>query len=91
MVDWHPILATREFEPGRWVMFDTMERPYAIVVMLEVGGERGYRAVTYAVQSRDRQLVGYYRTLMSAVMAAHRWFIAQHGGAHDSKEYGRVR
>jgi hypothetical protein len=66
LVVWHPIVACREFEPGRWIMFGTMKRPYAIVVLLEIGGVRGCRAVTWAVQTRDRELVGYYRTLMAA-------------------------
>lgn len=58
---------------------------------LEIGGERGYRVVTYAVQSKDRELVGYYRSLMGAVRGAHRHFIAQHAGGRDSREYGRVQ
>lgn len=91
MAVWHPILAARECEPGRWVMFDTMDRPYAVIQLVDVGGERGYRAVTYAVQSADRELVGYYRTLMAAVKAAHMHFVSLQAGGHDSREYGRIR
>jgi hypothetical protein len=53
--------------------------PYGIIRLLELGGEQGYRAVTWAEQSADRQLVGYYRSLRAAAMAAHRRYLSGHG------------
>lgn len=79
MVQWHPILATREFEAGHWEMVGQWEQVYGVIRLLEANGERGYRAVTWAERSEDRELIGYYRTLRAATMAAHRHFIAQHG------------
>jgi hypothetical protein len=50
--------------------------PYGVIRLLELGGERGYRAVTWAKRSADRRLVGYYRSLRVAAMAAHRRHLA---------------
>ncbi|TPX03918.1 hypothetical protein FJ656_14580 [Schumannella luteola] len=54
-------------------------RPYGVIRLLELGGERGYRAVTWAEDSGDRELIGYFRSLRAAAMAAHRRFLASHG------------
>lgn len=78
---WHPLLAAREVEPGVWYMVDTVERCYGIVRLLRRGGELGYRAVTWAELSEDRQLIGYYCTLRAATMAAHMRFVRGHGNA----------
>lgn len=43
------------------------------------GGEYGYRAVTWAERSEDRQLVGYYRNLRAATMAENMHFVAPRG------------
>ncbi|QEE62234.1 hypothetical protein FVA74_12100 [Salinibacterium sp. dk2585] len=74
---WHPILSAVEQRPGEWWMLDQYERRYAIVRMLEVNGERGYRAVTG--EPEGRQLIGYYRTLRGACYAAHLHFVRAHG------------
>ena len=79
MSDWHPLLAARESEPGVWHMLDPTGKQYAIVQMLRRGGELGYRAVTWAERSEDRQLIGYYQNLRAATMAAHMHFIRAHG------------
>lgn len=76
---WHPILAAVEVEAGVWHMVAQYDRVYAVVRMLELGGERGYRAVTWAPESRDRELIGYYRTLRAACAAAHERFVRSHG------------
>ncbi|MET1042814.1 MAG: hypothetical protein ABWX59_01685 [Microbacteriaceae bacterium] len=81
---WHPILAAVEVEPGVWEMTAQYGRRYAVIRALEVAGERGYRAVTWAEQSEDRQLIGYYRTLRAACAASHRLFVRSHGPAHLS-------
>lgn len=74
---WHPILAAVEVEVGVWLL--TSQRgPYAIVRVLEIGGEHGYRAVTYR---EPRQLVGYYRTLHAACAAAHLAYVSAHAPA----------
>ena len=79
MTDWHPILAAIEHEPGIWHMTDPTGKQYAIVRLLERDGELGYRAVTWAERSEDRQLIGYYTNLKAATMAAHMRFIGEHG------------
>lgn len=79
MFDWHPILATAEPEPGVWLMVDPGGNRYAVVRLLRLDGELGYRAVTWAERSEDRQLIGYYRNLRAATMAAHLHFISRHG------------
>jgi hypothetical protein len=76
---WHPMLATVEVEPGEWLMVAQGGVRYAVIRMLELGGERGYRVVTWAENSADRELVGYYRTLRGAAMAGHLAFVRSHG------------
>ena len=75
---WHPLLATVEFEPGEWVMVAHDEARYAVIRLIEVGGERGYRVVTWAERSADRRLIGYYRSLRAAAMAGHLAFVRSH-------------
>lgn len=76
---WHPVDAAHEFAPAQWIMVDPMGVPYAIVREIELGGELGFRAVTWAARSRDRQLIGYWRTREAACMAAHQAFLRRHG------------
>lgn len=77
--EWHPLLAAEEDPVGTWTMRSPDGAPYGVIRLLEIGGERGYRAVTWAERSEDRELVGYYRTLRAAAMAAHRRHLASHG------------
>ncbi|MCW4386095.1 hypothetical protein OH146_09950 [Salinibacterium sp. SYSU T00001] len=77
--DWHPVLAAVEQRPGEWWMLDQYDRRYAIVLLLEIAGERGYRAVTGERNPAERRLVGYYRTLRAACEQAHLAFVRAHG------------
>jgi len=77
--EWHPLLAAVEGPVGTWTMTAPDGSPYSVIRLLELGGEQGYRAVTWAERSDERQLVGYYRTLRAAAMAAHRRYLASHG------------
>jgi hypothetical protein len=79
LATWHPILSAVEFVPGQWFMLDGLERPYAIVRLLEVRGELGYRVVTYAPESADRRLIGYYGNLRAATKGANEWFVSNSG------------
>ncbi len=84
---WHPILAATEVDVGTWVMRSGDGVRYGIVRALELGGQRGYRAVTWAERSEDRQLIGYFTSLRAATMAAHRRWLADHarpGGINGS-------
>jgi|GEM_PF-1192987 len=81
MTAWHPILSAHEYAPGEWIMVDPSAKPYAVVRALELAGERGYRVVTWAERSDDRELVGYWLTLRAACAAAHRHYLSQHGPA----------
>lgn len=77
-VMWDPILAAHELSPGVWTMIDTMGHRYAVIRFLELNGECGYRAVTWAEESSDRRLIGYFRSLRGACAAAHEVFIRSH-------------
>ncbi len=76
---WHPILAADEVEPGVWFLRAWDGTPYAIVRALELGGERGYRATTWAERPEDRRLIGYWKTLRRACEVAHARFLRRHG------------
>jgi len=79
MAAWHPILAAHEYAAGEWIMVDPSAKPYAVVRALEISGERGYRAVTWAERSDERRLLGYRTTLRAACELAHRAHLASHG------------
>lgn len=79
MADWHPILAAHEYATGEWILIDPMAVPYGVVRLIEIKGERGYRAVTWAEKSDDRRLLGYRTTLRAACELAHRAYLANHG------------
>lgn len=64
-------MSALEPTPGEWWLRDANQVPYAIVKLLRRGDEIGYRAVTYLERSVDRELVGYYRKLAPAAVAAH--------------------
>jgi hypothetical protein len=75
MTQWHAILGSVEVEPGQWELV-AQTGPYALVRLLQVGGESGYRVVTH---TEPRELVGYYRTLKAACAAAHTAYLRTHG------------
>lgn len=75
----HSILAAHEYAPGEWILVDPSAKPYAVVRALELGGERGYRAVTWAEWSEDRRLIGYWRLPRAACAVAHGAYLAGHG------------
>jgi hypothetical protein len=75
VTQWHPIIAAVEIEPGHWQMISPMNERYAIIVLLEIRGERGYRVVTWAANSTQRRLVGYFRTLRAAAWAGHQHYL----------------
>lgn len=79
MTVWHPVLAADEQTPGVWVL-TAQTGPYAVIRLLEIAGERGYRATTY---EQPRQLIGYRRTFRSACELAHQNWIRQHGPHPD--------
>lgn len=85
MSDWHPLLAAIETEPGTWYMMGSTGKCYGIIRLLRRGGEVGYRAVTWAPTSAERQLIGYYLTLRTACEATHQRFILTVGaGSHPN-------
>lgn len=88
MSHWHPILAAVEVEVGVWHL-TAQTGPYAVVRVLEVGGERGYRVTTY---DEPRRLVGYYLTLRAACAAGHSEYVAGHAPRPDPVTiYPRLR
>ena len=76
---WHPMLAAVETEAGVWLMVAQVGEPYAIIRLIEIGKQRGYRVVTANEKRADRELVGYYLTLRAATAAAHTRWVRQHG------------
>jgi len=48
---------------------------YGEIRLLEFGGARGYRAVTWAERSEDRKLIGYFRSVRVAAEATHARFV----------------
>ena len=87
--DWHPVLAAVEVEPGVWLMTAQYGVRYAIIRLLEIGGERGYRVTTYADQPTERALVGYYRTLRAAAAAGHMRYLRESRTAANAPPNGR--
>ncbi|MHA6667490.1 hypothetical protein ACX3O0_01335 [Homoserinimonas sp. A447] len=79
MTVWHPILAATEPAPGVWIMLGPTEKRYGIIRLICIEGELGYRAVTWAERSQDRQVVGYFRSFRAATMAARMDFVSHHG------------
>ena len=77
--DWHPILAAVETAPGEWIMTGDLDRKYGVIRLLEIGGERGYRAVTWAPTSEERRLIGYFRSFRAAAGATHRLWLSGMG------------
>ena len=75
MSTWHPILNAIEDSPGVWIL-TAQTGPYAIVRLLEIGGQLGYRATTY---TEPRELIGYFTNLRAACSAAHRHYLRTHG------------
>jgi hypothetical protein len=79
---WHPLMATREVEPGVWVMVDPYNRPYGLIRLVRRGGELGYRCER-RLHDDSTKLVGYYRTLRTAAYVIHRAFVADHAASSD--------
>ena len=75
---WHPLNSAIEIEPGEWWLVAQYGNRYAIIRLLEIGGEKGYRVVTGEDDPASRTLVGYYRSLRAATERAHaRWLANQ--------------
>jgi hypothetical protein len=87
MTQWHAILGAVEVEPGQWQLV-AQTGPYALVRLLQVGGESGYRVVTH---TEPRELVGYYRTLRAACAAAHTAYLRTHGPHPNTVGYPMQR
>ncbi|HWM34922.1 MAG TPA: hypothetical protein VNR36_11855 [Pseudolysinimonas sp.] len=85
---WHPVLAADEVEPGVWLMTAQYGVRYAIIRMLEIGGERGYRVTTYG-RPDERTLIGYYRTLRAAASAGHMRYLREARPAGTARPGGR--
>jgi hypothetical protein len=73
---WHPLNSAVEIEAGEWWMTAQYGDRYAIIRMLEIGGERGYRVVTGEADPGDRRLIGYFRTLRAAAERGHMAWLA---------------
>lgn len=80
MTQWHPAHDARELEPGVWQLAITAGRdgepgyaqwPFAEIRFMRLGEEQGYRAVIWD-ETHPRELVGYYRSLRGACLAAYR-------------------
>jgi len=84
---WHPMNSAVEVEPGEWWLVAQYGDRYAIVRLLEIGGERGYRVVTGEADPSERRLVGYFRSLRAATERGHKNWLARQsrpGGINGS-------
>jgi hypothetical protein len=79
VAEWHPILSTRETEPGRWYLIDTLGRPYGLVCFVRRGEELGYRADRTEQDGTVTDTIGYFRSLRAAAWAIHSAFLRSHG------------
>ncbi|MFW8744953.1 hypothetical protein [Mesorhizobium japonicum] len=70
--EWDPLTTLVDGEPGEWFAGKGFDQPYAVIRLVEIGAERGYRVVTWAKRSEDRELVGYRKTLRGAASLAQR-------------------
>jgi len=60
---WHPIMLVREYRPGQWAVVDSFERAFALIDIVRISGEVGYKVTTCALEPSDRKVIGYYTTL----------------------------
>lgn len=84
---WHPILQAREYEPGKWVMHDTMNRPYALIDFVRRGDQLGYRVDAWKQIPGERNTIGYFRSLHGAAARAHTAWVNRgvpHGSPHGN-------
>ncbi len=82
---WHPIMQAREYEAGKWVMFDSLEHPYALIDIVRRGDEVGYKVTTWKQDPASRKLIGYFKTLAASADKAHSLWIDRgvpHGAAN---------
>ena len=84
--DWHPILAAKEYEPGRWVIFDGMDKPYALIDLVKRGGELGYRATTWNAEKTEGVVIGYYRSVAGACARVHHEYHQRPKGAPNARQ-----
>lgn len=76
-------MSAREYEPGRWVMFDSFEKPYALIDIIRRGDEVGYRVTTWKQEPAERKVLGYFTTLAASASSAHGQWINR-GVPHHS-------
>lgn len=62
-------MQAHEYEPGRFVIFDVHDKPYALIDFVRRGPELGYRAVRWAQKESEQKLIGYYKNLRAACSA----------------------
>ena len=72
-------------------MLDGFDHPHALIEFVKRGPEVGYRAVTWAPEAADRQLIGYYLTLRAASKAAHMRYVGTLGNQGQPMAWGHVR
>lgn len=82
---WHPILSLVESdsEPAVFHLGPTVAghiAPRYELRVVAIGGERGWRVVTWALTSADRELVGYRTSLRGAAELAHTHMLRTAGG-----------
>lgn len=84
---WHPLHDAREVEPGIFLLgytAGTEWRPHAVLRLVPLGPDTVWRAVTWADDPADRQLICYATTLAAAAAEAHRqWIRARGTGVHQ--------
>jgi hypothetical protein len=91
MADWHPVLAARETQPGRWYMVDGLGKLYGQIRFVKRGDQVGYRADRCDEHGAPTGLVGYYRALVPATAAVHAAFLRAHGAVGPPNGTGIIQ
>jgi hypothetical protein len=70
-------------------MLDGFDQPHALIQIVRRGPEVGYKAVTWAAEAADRQLIGYYLTLRAATKASHMRYVRSLGNQGPPIAWGQ--
>ena len=67
-------------------MFDSFEKPYALIDMVKRGHELGYRATTWNAEKTAGVVIGYFRSVAGACSSVHHMYHQRPKGAPNSRE-----
>lgn len=71
-------------------MLAQYERAYAMIMLLRIGDEVGYRVTTWAENPDDARVLGYFTKLRAAAKAGYDHFLAGHSSPGARGVYKEV-